>query len=117
MNEQIKEKWIQALRSQEYKQTKSILRDEYGYCCLGVLCDIYSKEMNVPWGKDYSHSYYYYYFDNTETLPIEVIEWAELNNESPSVTVENGDKVELAELNDTGTDFVTISNYIQSSSL
>lgn len=30
--------WCNALRSGKYKQTKDILQDENGYCCLGVLC-------------------------------------------------------------------------------
>jgi hypothetical protein len=37
MNEQIKQRWIEALRSGEYEQTQGRLRDETGYCCLGVL--------------------------------------------------------------------------------
>jgi hypothetical protein len=37
MNQVIKEKWVAALRSGEYKQTKGYLRNKKGYCCLGVL--------------------------------------------------------------------------------
>ena len=33
-------KWIQALRSGKYNQTRYILHDSQGYCCLGVACDI-----------------------------------------------------------------------------
>jgi hypothetical protein len=33
-------KWVKALRSGKYKQTKKTLKDENGYCCLGVLCSI-----------------------------------------------------------------------------
>ena len=45
-------KWVKALRSGEYKQTKGVLYNGKGYCCLGVLCKItgeeftYSKEKN-----------------------------------------------------------------------
>jgi hypothetical protein len=35
---------LKALRSGEYKQTKAALQDEDGYCCLGVMCDVYRKE-------------------------------------------------------------------------
>jgi hypothetical protein len=35
---------LKALRSGEYKQTKEMLQDEYGYCCLGVMCDVFEKE-------------------------------------------------------------------------
>lgn len=40
MTKELKQQWIEALRSGEYKQIKNILKDEIGYCCLGVLCDI-----------------------------------------------------------------------------
>lgn len=39
--------WIDALRSGEYTQTKSVLHDltDGGYCCLGVACDVYQKHV------------------------------------------------------------------------
>lgn len=33
-------KWIKALRSDNYKQTRLTLQDKKGFCCLGVACDI-----------------------------------------------------------------------------
>ena len=43
MKEDIKNLWVDALRSGEYNQTKASLQDE-GYCCLGVLCKVGEKE-------------------------------------------------------------------------
>lgn len=44
MNQDIKQKWVAALRSGEYKQGVGMLKlrdgDDLLYCCLGVLCDI-----------------------------------------------------------------------------
>jgi len=38
MPKAVKERWLKALRSGEYKQGQGMLRDaEGGYCCLGVL--------------------------------------------------------------------------------
>jgi hypothetical protein len=37
---QIKQKWIEALRSGNYEQTTGSLREGNRYCCLGVLCAI-----------------------------------------------------------------------------
>lgn len=43
-------RWVEALRSGEYKQVKGALRgvnrdgDPVGYCCLGVACELASKE-------------------------------------------------------------------------
>lgn len=40
-------KWIKALRSGKYKQTKDHLRDKHGYCCLGVACRVFKKELGL----------------------------------------------------------------------
>lgn len=41
MNAEIKTKWLTALRSGKYEQTKGTLHVQgNGYCCLGVLCDV-----------------------------------------------------------------------------
>jgi hypothetical protein len=49
MNPEIKEKWLNDLRSGEYKKGKGLLRNGTinngeTFCCLGVLCDRYRKE-------------------------------------------------------------------------
>lgn len=44
MNPEVKAKWIEALTSGEYSQTNGCLKDNAGYCCLGVLTDLYIKE-------------------------------------------------------------------------
>ncbi len=39
--DELRKKWIEALRSGKYKQGRNALRpDEDCYCCLGVLCDV-----------------------------------------------------------------------------
>ena len=49
MNTEVKQKWIDALRSGKYEQGSEKLRSVTGYCCLGVLCDIYVQEHNTQW--------------------------------------------------------------------
>ena len=49
MNPEVKQKWIDALRSDKYEQGSGKLRSVTGYCCLGVLCDLYSQEHNTQW--------------------------------------------------------------------
>lgn len=39
-----REKWIQALRSGDYKQGRKQLSQFDSYCCLGVACDLAIKE-------------------------------------------------------------------------
>lgn len=43
MTPELKAKWIEALRSGEYKQTKDYLHTAEGYCCLGVLCEVWNE--------------------------------------------------------------------------
>ena len=112
MNSEIKEKWLNALRSEEYQQTQGNLKTDDGYCCLGVLCDIYSQEMNVPWERDYSRSYYYMQGEG-EVLPYRVQQWAGLENICPEVIDEYYVNQSLVTLNDNGMDFLTISNLIE----
>lgn len=40
MEPTLKAKWLEALRSGKYEQSRACLRDPKGFCCLGVLCDI-----------------------------------------------------------------------------
>ena len=37
MDAELKQKWVAALRSGEYKQCQRVLHDGVGYCCIGVL--------------------------------------------------------------------------------
>lgn len=51
MNSKIKARWVAALRSGEYKQgDRRVLNDgQGGFCCLGVLCDLYAKDTGTEW--------------------------------------------------------------------
>jgi hypothetical protein len=87
MNQQIKQKWVDALTNRKYEQqTDGVLQDCNGWCCLGVLCDIYAKEKGITWeiscqpnGTDSIHG-------ETELLPKEVVEWAEFKSDETNVT-------------------------------
>ncbi|NCX55979.1 MAG: hypothetical protein EBW87_02120 [Burkholderiaceae bacterium] len=57
------EKWIQALRSGEYKQATNYLQTDYGYCCVGVACKVtipekkqkMSEDTNLLYGRGVNH--------------------------------------------------------------
>jgi hypothetical protein len=50
MNQEIKKKWIEALRSGDYKQGRGWLRDHDGnYCCLGVLMEVQDVDDDASW--------------------------------------------------------------------
>jgi len=45
MDKELRDKWVEALRSGKYKQGKAKLAEKntdgsFSYCCLGVLCDV-----------------------------------------------------------------------------
>ena len=49
MNKDIRDRWIAALRSGKYKRGAGMLRRKSqdgrdGFCCLGVLCDVYDPD-------------------------------------------------------------------------
>lgn len=107
MNPQVKEKWLNALRSGEYQQTQHRLRREGGFCCLGVLCDLYIKENNEEWKIDGGGDYFY---EQYKYPPLSVVEWAGLVSENPIVC--NG-KTDLGYLNDNESTFNEIADLIE----
>lgn len=42
--------WIKALRGGKYRKDVDILKSRHGYCCLGVLCDLATKDGGPKWG-------------------------------------------------------------------
>jgi len=128
MNPEVKQKWIDALRSDKYEQGSHKLRSVTGYCCLGVLCDLYSQEHNTQWefrGNDETNLQlqdYWYFGDQSEFLPESVMNWAELKTPNPNVRVDVEDNEdednwyytdELSNINDSGYSFNGIANIIE----
>ena len=82
MNENAK-KWVAALRSGEYKKTKHRLRDEKGFCCLGVACDVYAKETGEgKWKKHFARFLFELDTQSTTDLPYVVMAWLGLSDNS-----------------------------------
>jgi hypothetical protein len=128
MNSQVKEKWIAALRSGEYAQASERLRSNDGFCCLGVLCDLYAQEPFTQGWKfngEYEESPLpmdYWYFDGeSEFLPQSVMEWAGLSLPNPLVKLdfEEEDEMswsyrdEISNLNDSGYSFTELADIIE----
>jgi len=137
MKSQVKEKWIAALRSGEYDQGVGGLRTLTRFCCLGVLCDLYSKETGIEWNYKYiseGHPVNGFEFDGQRNfLPSSVVEWSGLETSSPEINIlvpeeedEDGEYVYtqvlaeeygytqvLAELNDNGENFFKIADLIE----
>lgn len=49
MNLERMKQWVKALRSGDYLQTAGTLRDSTGFCCLGVIQDLYVKDGKGHW--------------------------------------------------------------------
>ena len=121
MNPQVKAKWLKALRSGEYRQTRCMLRSSNdAFCCLGVLCDIYTNEVEGSWEFDGYDKDGYTMINHNKgqhskmELPVCVVEWAGLEECNPQVFI--GDDTNslstLAELNDEGLAFEFIADLI-----
>ena len=128
MNPQVKEKWIDALLSGKYEQGSEKLRSVTGYCCLGVLCDLYSQEQNTEWefrGNEETNLQpqdYWYFEGESEFLPDSVREWAGMTFKNPQVRVDVSPEDdedewfyndEIANLNDSGYTFEELSKLIK----
>jgi|SRR5688572_664775 len=116
MNQQIKLKWLNALRSGEYAQTSHHLKTQNGYCCLGVLCDLHARETGNEWTKGYASEYQetierFNYLGHTGMLPREVRYWAEFENPDDYALDVKVD--EAMEMNDEGVNFSEIADFIE----
>lgn len=110
MKADVKERWVAALRSGEFKQGTGRLRDEVGgHCCLGVLCQLVNPEgweakkpEHMPWEQTFNR-----YKDSEEwtKLPEPLREEVEITDE---------EEKKLIVLNDVeATSFNGIADYIE----
>lgn len=127
MNKDVKERWLAALRSGEYKQSKNFLKhpidggENIGYCCLGVLCDLYIKEKNNPniiWDINLHGTHIFkssisdVLIVESKALPEQLFEWAGLDEKNPAICYHDMN-TSLAELNDNGKTFEEIALVIE----
>lgn len=42
-----KQRWLAALRSGKYEQTKGWLNKDNKFCCLGVACEVFKEDVNL----------------------------------------------------------------------
>jgi hypothetical protein len=71
------QKWVDALRSGNYKQGKQYLKDDQGrYCCLGVLCD----SMGETFGEKDANTQHLYAVFNTDLIPSVYPECVNMND-------------------------------------
>jgi hypothetical protein len=102
MDAQLKENWVEALRSGRYEQAYSYLRHGGGFCCLGVLCDIVDP---AKWSGDGDLKQY---VDGNDVcmgfLPFSI-------KDSAGITQE--EETRLSVMNDEGKPLSEIADYIE----
>lgn len=101
MNKEMKEKWVAALRSGNYKQGYNNLKKYGCYCCLGVLCDV----VGCQW-TDCNRANYDGHDTNNMTLPANLRIAAGLSEEQESELVDMNDHHKVS--------FDDIADYIES---
>lgn len=118
MNQDVKEKWVAALRGGEYTQTTGRLRDRDSYCCLGVLCDlaVLDGAIDPPVLTEETCACCFpawQYDESAGELPMRVQQWAGLTEGNPTVLY-RGDTETLSTLNDLrGQNFEQIADVIE----
>jgi hypothetical protein len=105
MDKELKVKWIEALRSGKYQQNRYSLRNTHDsdnpkFCCLGVLADI----QDAKWRDDDRP------IINREVASHRKGGWI---NESFSGGLSFMQQEHLSELNDGGSSFTQIADYIE----
>ncbi len=104
MKADIKQRWMDALRSGKYKQGRGYLHKDDSFCCLGVLCDVVATEIDLPVSQAADGEYRYGKEKNTSMLPPEVVAYAGLEHANPIL---------LSYYNDHGTSFENIAKIIE----
>ena len=108
MNQEIKTKWVAALRSGEYKQAKNVLTDGIGFCCLGVLCELSRLETGFGIADNLIKT------DGDENIGRIIQLWSGLPNDFGATITINDVIDPLTYHNDRGRTFLEIANAIES---
>ena len=112
MNKRVKRLWLKALRSGKFEQQQSALRviedgKVIGYCCLGVLCEVYHR--STKQGKWTYSTFSVNGSESMSQLPDPVCAWAGVDDRNPKL----GRTKSAISLNDEGKSFSFIADRIE----
>lgn len=106
--------WANVLRSGEYAQTTGHLRDESGYCCLGVACDRWNAPDEVSTDWEPSGNLFLFSVDSGDEFAT-----PERHRSMPPMDVmrehyglTDNECDHLADMNDNGESFATIADWL-----
>ena len=105
MKSEIKQRWIEALRSGEYKQGKGRLHMGDEFCCLGVLCEILDTPSVIHQATGAKA-----YDGETAYLPYSVAQKCDLCDTRGGLV---DSTTSLSQINDRGNSFTTIADIIE----
>ena len=96
MNQEAKQKWIEALRSGQYTQGKCSLKNtDNTYCCLGVLVEVFEKHYGLKFDQKINTSYNAVEFGAycSKSVPPEiVIDWLGITPKHQTLLMNLNDK-------------------------
>lgn len=105
MNQAIKAQWVEALRSGRYQQGKNVLRSlSDNYCCLGVLCDLIAPS---DW-HEADRGQFAHHHGGAFMPGQDILDRLGLERDG------NLGAVRLSEMNDSGSNFYSIADFIES---
>lgn len=104
MNPDVKNRWVEALRSGKYKQGQGVLRSATDrYCCLGVLSEVEGRLLRRRSDTDEIEIW----TDNGKSgCFLEESYWAAIGGSNPW-------QIRLSDMNDSGESFYQIADYIE----
>lgn len=89
------ELWVKDLRSGKKRQTKGALFDGRGYCCLGVACATYRREVGGKWRRNPEEAARIFedatQEENASILPRDVKSWLGIDAERMDIYVTMND--------------------------
>lgn len=85
--------WVTALSSGEYEQGQSALNVNSKFCCLGVLCDLATKDGGPQWDHNDRASKF---MNEPQTLPIVLRQFMELSDLDITLLITMNDTYELS---------------------
>jgi hypothetical protein len=88
--------WIKALRSGEYQQTQGCLRDQHGFCCMGVVSDLAARDGGMPWVEPNVPDGDYIYRGMTDFLPPTIAKFLNLSKLQQKILAEMNDQAEFS---------------------
>lgn len=93
-------KWLEALRSNKYKQTRSVLKRGDSFCCLGVLCDVadHDKWQCISDTQD-GETYSIWEWEDEECVPPEeLLKLVDIDCDEPKFNLEKYEPLKKNEL-------------------